>query len=325
MTQQTGIVIIGRNEGERLIASLQSLGEHVRCAVYVDSGSTDGSVEVARGMGAEVVGLDTTIPFTAARARNAGFDALMSAHPRTTFVQFIDGDCSLREGWLAEAAAFLENRRDVAIVCGRRRERYPERSFYNAMCDREWNGPTGEITECGGDFLASVDGFRSVGGFNPGLIAGEEPELCVRLREKGWKIWRLDHEMTWHDANITRFSQWWRRQMRAGHAFAEVSQLHRESASRIWQRPFLRSLVWGLAVPVAVVLLAALFSWQFLFLLLVYPANVAKIALRDNARSADSWRAAFYLVLAKFPEAVGALKYLARGLTGRRQTIIEYK
>jgi GT2 family glycosyltransferase len=324
-TGQVGLVIIGRNEGARLVASLRSLGPYVRQAVYVDSGSTDGSVAAAGDMGANVVELDTDIPFTAARARNAGVEALLSARPAVSLIQFLDGDCSLREDWIAEAVDFLASHPDVAIVCGRRRERYPERSIYNQLCDREWNGRKGPITECGGDFMVRVESFLAVGGFRSDLIAGEEPELCLRLREQGWSIWRLDREMTWHDADITRFGQWWRRQLRAGHAFAEVSRLHRHSPRRIWQRQFLRAIVWGLVIPLVFVGLSVLFGWQFLFLFLIYPMNIVRIAIREDMRSAESWRAAFFSVLAKFPETVGALKFYARRLTGKRQSIIEYK
>jgi GT2 family glycosyltransferase len=323
--RQIGFVVIGRNEGERLIASLTSLGSLRARAVYVDSGSTDGSVAAARRLGATIVELATDIPFTAARARNAGADALLASYPERGFVQFLDGDCSLQEGWVDAAADFLDTHPDAAIVCGRRRERFPERSVYNALCDREWNGPTGSIAECGGDFMIRVSAFREVGGFSPDLIAGEEPELCLRLREKGWGIWRLDREMTWHDANITRFGQWWRRQMRAGHAFAEVSWLHRRSPRRIWQRQFLRAMLWGLALPIAILLLSVCVDWRFLFIALAYPLNVVRIAFRENARSSVSWWSAFYSVLGKFPEAVGGLKFHARRFTGKRQALIEYK
>ena len=38
-------VVIGRNEGARLIACLDSLQGQVRRVVYVDSGSTDGRIK----------------------------------------------------------------------------------------------------------------------------------------------------------------------------------------------------------------------------------------------------------------------------------------
>lgn len=324
IVEQIGLVVIGRNEGQRLIASLRSLGPHVRNAVYVDSGSTDGSVQAAREMGAQVVELATDIPFTAARARNAGVAALVKEHPATGLVQFIDGDCSLADDWLTAAAAFLADRPDVAIVTGRRRERFPDRSFYNELCDREWDGPKGLISECGGDFMIRMADFRAVQGFRAELIAGEEPELCLRLRERGRVIWRLDREMTLHDANIMQLRQWWRRQMRAGHAFAEVSWLHFASPKRIWQRQFLRSMVWGLALPLIAVALAVLLDWRFLLLLLAYPLNVARIAAREGG-SLSAWKSAALSVLGKLPEAAGALKFHSGRLAGKRQALIEYK
>ena len=53
-----GVVVIGRNEGERLRRCLESLGPHLAATVYVDSGSADGSVALARSLGAETVELD---------------------------------------------------------------------------------------------------------------------------------------------------------------------------------------------------------------------------------------------------------------------------
>ena len=76
-----GAVAIGKNEGERLRICLQSLAKQVSRLVYVDSGSSDGSVELARSVEAVVVELDPRIPFTAARARNAGVERLTEIAP----------------------------------------------------------------------------------------------------------------------------------------------------------------------------------------------------------------------------------------------------
>lgn len=318
-----GVVIIGRNEGQRLVDCLDSLGELAARSVYVDSGSSDGSQAMARARGLTVVDLDTTIPFTAARARNAGFEQLINDHdPR--FVQFVDGDCMLDAGWITTAQAFLNERPDVALVCGRRRERYPDRTFFNAMCDREWDGPIGEIAECGGDFLVRAEVFKAVGGFRPDLIAGEEPELCVRLRESGALVWRLPAEMTLHDANIVRLGQWWRRAVRSGHAFAEVSALHRDNAHGIWRRNVLRALGWSAIAPVSL-LLSVILAPAWLLLLLAYPADIARQALRMGASDPENWRAAAFSVLGKFAESQGIAKFYLEKLAGRRALLIEYK
>src|SRR3990167_5804095 len=221
MSSAIGVVVIGRNEVERLERCLASLVGAAGKIVYVDSGSTDASVPMAQGLGVEVVALDMSRPFTAARARNEGFACLQRLQPDIHFVQFVDGDCEVVDDWLAKAQAFLCEHPAVAVVCGRRRERFPQRSIYNRMCDLEWDTPVGEAKACGGDALMRADAFAAVKGFRADLIAGEEPELCVRLRAIGWKVWRLGEEMTLHDAAMTHFSQWWQRTLRGGHAFAE--------------------------------------------------------------------------------------------------------
>ncbi len=221
-----GAVVIGRNEGDRLRICLESILHLAVQTVYVDSGSTDSSVKMARDIGVEVVQLDMSIPFTAARARNEGFNRLLELEPGISYVQFVDGDCEMQHSWSEAALCFLQQHEYVAVVCGRRRERFPERSIYNLLCDIEWNTPIGEAKACGGDAMMRVQAFSGVQGFRNNLIAGEEPELCVRLRQAGWKIWRLVEEMTLHDAAMNRFSQWWKRSVRAGYAFAEGAAIH---------------------------------------------------------------------------------------------------
>lgn len=320
-TPQIGIVIIGRNEGRRLLACLASAGDgHVM--VYVDSGSTDGSVAAASGLGADVIALDMSLPFTAARARNAGFERLTQiASPE--YVQFVDGDCELAPGWIDSAAAFLEANPDYAVACGRRREKFPDASLFNRQCDREWATPVGETQACGGDALMRVSAFESVRGFDGALIAGEEPELCLRLREQGWRIMRLDAEMTRHDAAITRLSQWWKRARRAGHAYAEVSEMHKKSPKRIWAGEPRRALLWAALAPLALFAALALHPGALL-LLLLYPLQIMRLALRDGG-SAFAWGDAALMTLGKFPEALGVLTYHMNRMTGAEARLIEYK
>lgn len=306
-------VVIGRNEGARLVACLAALKGQIDQIVYVDSGSTDGSVLAAQRAGAKVVPLELDKPFTAARARNAGLAAVSDD---AEFIQFLDGDCVLRDGWIDTALAFLGANPDIAVVCGRRRERHPEHSVYNRLIDLEWDTPVGRAKACGGDALMRVQPLRAVGGYRDTLIAGEEPELCVRLRQAGWGIRRLDAEMTWHDADISEMGQWWRRSKRAGHAFAEGAALHGAPPERHWVAETRRALLWGAVLPVFIILLALLVSPWALGLLLIYPAQV----LRLSRSHGIAW--AFFTTLAKFAEAQGALKYYLRRGPAR---IIEYK
>ena len=320
-----GVVAIGRNEGERLRRCLESVMNGAVCVVYVDSGSTDGSAALAAELGASVVSLDMAHPFTAARARNEGAARLAALRPELAFIQFVDGDCTVDSAWLASAQAFLGEHADVAAVCGRRRERFPDRSIYNRLCDIEWNTPIGEAKACGGDVLMRAEALRQVGGYRNDLIAGEEPELCVRLRAKGWRIWRLDAEMTLHDAAITRLGQWWKRAMRSGHAYAEGARLHGAPPECHWVREARSALAWGVALPLAIVAGAALLGPWALLALAVYPLQVARLFGKAEGLPRIRFARAFFLLLGKFAEAAGELRFFARSRRGRPGRLIEYK
>ena len=319
-----GIVAIGRNEGRRLIECLTSVRSVTGNVVYVDSGSTDNSVQAAEEIGAHVIKLDLAKPFTAARARNEGFSKLIALWPNIHVVQFVDGDCTLAPLWIDKAVAFMEQRPDVAIVCGRRRERDPDGSIYNRMLDDEWNTPVGEASACGGDALMRVEAFEGVEGFRPSLIAGEEPELCLRLREDGWKIWRLDEEMTLHDAAMHSFTQWWLRSVRSGYAFAEVSRLHRASPIAIWRSEVVRAIVWAGILPLLIGV-GTLISPYALWITLAYPLQVFQIGIRRVATSSDRWSYAMLSVPGKFAQLLGILKFYWRNLRDQPPQLIEYK
>ena len=325
---QIGLVAIGRNEGHRLSQCLVSALENVNLIVYVDSGSTDNSVALARGLGVEVVNLDLTLPFTAARARNAGLERLLQVCPSIEFVQFVDGDCELVPGWLNQAQQVLLAQHEIAVVCGRRRERYPNLTIYNQLCDLEWDTPIGETKACGGDAMMRVTAFQQMGGFKPDLIAGEEPELCVRLRQAKWKVWRLDAEMTLHDAQMTHFRQWWQRTVRAGHAYAEGSWLHGRSPECHWRRESLSIWFWSLLLPLSVLSLAWLTRGVSLLLLLAYLAMMIRIFthLRQQNRSGkQALLYAGFCVLGKFALLNGTLKFWQNQLLGNKSRLIEYK
>jgi GT2 family glycosyltransferase len=315
-TPVVGFVLIGRNEGERLVAALAALPRDRGPVVYVDSGSTDASVANAHAIGATVVELDMTIPFTAARARNAGFAALPD--PKPGFVQFIDGDCALQPGWVEAALTALQQMPKAALVFGRTRERFPEVSVYNRLIDAEWNVPVGKALSCAGNAMMRSEVFITSGGFNPALIAGEDPEFCLRLRKAGWEIWRIDHEMTRHDAAMTRFSQWWNRNRRAGHAYAEGAAMHGAPPERHFVRETRRAILWGGVIP-AVALIGALISPLALLLLLIYPLQVLRLVPSLGLARA------FFLTLGKFPELHGVVEYLWRRVFGRKARLIEYK
>lgn len=318
-----GVVIIGRNEGNRLVACLDSLVSLIPQVVYVDSGSTDNSLIEAINRGAHTVSLDMTKPFTAARARNAGFDELIKLFPSVEFVQFVDGDCVANPKWILTAYDFLISNAKVAVVCGRRRELYPQKSIYNDLCDHEWNTPIGEAKACGGDAMMRVNVFKFVGGYRASLIAGEEPELCIRIRQAGYTVWRIDAEMTLHDAGMTKLIQWWKRAVRTGYAFAEGAYLHGAAPEFHWVIESRRVLFWGALLPITILTLV-LFNWKSgLILLLIYPIQICRLAI--SVKHSKNWIIAVHLVSSKFPEMLGQIKFYRTLFFGKQSKLIEYK
>jgi len=326
--QRVGVVAIGRNEGERLKRCIRSLPEGLARAVYVDSGSRDGSVEFARAASVEVLPLDMSTPFTAARARNAGWQRLQALHPTVEYVQFLDGDCELDPAWLPAAIAVLDAEESIAVVCGRRREIAPAESVFNRLCDMEWNTPVGDAAACGGDALMRMTALTAAGGYDPTLIAGEEPELCLRLRRMGHRVRRVDEDMTRHDAAIRRWSQWWLRNARAGHAYAEGFHRYGREPEQLYRREVASNVAWGIGVPtlsLGLVLptLGGSLSLLGLYGVLYRRIRADRLSRGDSPEDATLY--ARYTVLGKVPQARGAIQFYSRLLRHEPASLIEYK
>ena len=328
----TGVVIIGRNEGTRLAACIRSIRASAPAGtpiVYVDSASTDQSVQVAQENGAEIVQLNPAVAFTAARARNAGAEFLLNRHPELVFLQLADGDTEMHPRWMVHAMDYLRHHPAVAVVCGRRRERSPEASVYNLLADMEWDTPIGAAEEFGGDSLMRVEAFRKAGGYRAEFIAGEEPDLAARLRLAGHGIVRLNHEMTLHDLGMTRFMQWWRRTVRSGHALAQLAHTHGGEPLYFYRGPWRSTLFWGLAVPAGILFLIVVATWWAIFLLpLAYAYLLARV-MRYRLRRGDDRDSAFaygiFTTIGKFPQLVGLVRFYRNRWSKRQSTIIEYK
>jgi len=325
-----GIVVIGRNEGERLIDCLKSV-QGVGCPlVYVDSGSVDGSAKRAQEFCETVVELDPRRAFSAARARNEGFAALMHAHPEIAFVQFVDGDCTLLPGWLERACEAVDADGARAVVIGRLVELRPEASIYNHLCALEWQSPDGELGNSGmlgGIMFVRTSVFARLNGFNENVIAGEDSEFAVRVAGAGFKVTKISAKMATHDADIRRFGQWWRRAVRSGHAIAQRFSLSTPGVARDCARERRSVLVWGIALPLAILLLAP-FTYGASLLLaagyLVLDRRIQRYRLAQGDSRSDARLYARFVVLGKFAEAIGLIRFHINNFAGRFR-IIEYK
>ena len=329
-----GIVVIGRNEGERLKLCLDSLADVDAPLLYVDSNSSDASVALVQELGIAVLELDPAKPLSAARARREGFRQLLSDHSSLEYVFFVDGDCQIVPTWPQLALEFLDRNTNVGAVCGRRRELHPQQSVYNYLCDVEWDTPSGEAQAVGGDAIYRCSAYREAGEFDSSVAAGEEPELCKRLRDRGWKIWRLDAEMTIHDAAMTRFGQWWKRQVRTGYAGLDVErrfQLH------IFDRILKSACFWGLAIPLFSAAIAVALGWLgsawwaiawLALAVFAYVLQTLRIAWHVTDPQAHCWyrlQYGFFTMLSKLPIALGALRQFVEAVRGKQAQLLEYK
>jgi GT2 family glycosyltransferase len=281
---RVGIIVIGRNEGERLRRAFTSLPLKDVPVLYVDSGSTDGSIELAHTLSVHVHCLDPAQPFSPARARGEGISRLLQIAPDIRFVQFLDGDCELSPDWLTQAVAYLEQHPEVAIVCGLLAETAPEQSLYNRLSPQNWKLSVGEITACGGVFMIRRECYEEVGGFNPTLITREERELCARIRSASYRVVRLDTLMAKHDSSLLTFCQWWTRAVWGGYGDAlsiAVNPNNCESRQRL-----LRYMLGPLATIILIVVgLIGLLLWSvwfglaWLLAMLIQGQQFARIAI----------------------------------------------
>jgi glycosyltransferase involved in cell wall biosynthesis len=325
------IVVIGRNEGERLARCLES----IRAAralpeptelIYVDSHSTDGSPDWAASYGAKVVGLGPG-RLSAARARNAGWQA-----GTAPFVLFLDGDTILHPEFVQRALKEFSDP-SVSVVFGHRREIRPDTSFYNRVLDLDWIAPLGDSDFCGGDSIMRRETLEQTNGFNPELIAGEEPDLCRRIRGMGGRILHIDAPMTGHDLAMHRFNQYWRRATRTGYAYAEISARYRDTPDPLWSRESRKNLKQGslyilLFVAIAVTALV-LHSW-----IPVVAAALGGVAVCVRSAMLSRWKNVPWGTLLLFgvhshiqhvPILLGQLSYLWRSSRGQSRVLIEYK
>lgn len=329
-TATVGIVVIGRNESQRLSSSLQSMQSSKCPLIYVDSGSTDHSVTIAEPLVDAVLELDPARPFSAARARNEGFERLTALFPTLELIQFVDGDCVLSEGWLEAAKQSMLDDTKRAVIIGHLQECNPDISIYNRLCALEWKSPAGDLKNfgaLGGIFMVRVDVFRELGGFNASVIAGEDSEFGVRLSLAGYKVTKIDHDMAIHDANMTTFSQWWTRAVRAGHAIGQRAHLNGKSSVKDCVQERKSTLFWGIAIPLLAFLLLIPTRGASILMLLAYLALALKVYLfrrKQNENANDAIIYAKFIVLAKFANGLGLLKFYFNRFK-QRYEIIEYK
>ncbi len=304
-------VIIGRNVEKTLKSCIESVeaSQYTRGKVkiiYVDGGSSDASVLIARAVpDVEVIEIGDVQP-TPGLGRNLGFRA-----GSAPFIQFIDADTTLSPDWLQVGTKHMAE--GVGAVFGQRKEAKRDATRYNMIADIEWTPLTGDAF--GGDVLIRRSVIEERGGYDEDMVAGEDPELAQRIVKAGHKIIHVAAPMTEHDIDMHRWDQWWRRAYRTGYGFASVQKRHPGACHEEMQRILRRGGVSVLAIIVGVIL-AAFSSWWLLLwlgaaLLILWP-RIFKIEQFQKARGIPLDEAALYAwhcSLVVVPQFFGVMRY----------------
>lgn len=325
------IVVIGRNEGSRLERCLESIGAMRSPGptelIYVDSNSCDGSADIAAAAGAKVIVLSSSHP-TAAAGRNAGW---RNAH--APLILFLDGDTILDSNFVVESLSEFRDPR-VSIVFGNRRETNSRGSLYNRVLDLDWISPhMGESEHCGGDALVRADVLEEVGGYDDRLIAGEEPDMCRRIRGRGYLIVHVNRPMTGHDLAITSVKQYWRRAVRSGYAYAEIAHRYRHTSLPFWRRESRLNLFHSaFLMVVGIAGVASALATHFSALLAIPGLIIAVLAMRTAVRfqwKSDHWSTLLWYGLHShvqhIPISIGQIQFWRDQWSGRIPALIEYK
>ncbi len=262
------VVIIGLNEekiiGECLSSVLElNLSDCTLEFIYVDSGSTDKSIEIVETFSnVRVVNLNDANP-SAAKARNLGVSLTNGE-----FIQFVDGDSILDEQWLKKALPILSSDNSIGAVFGAIEEVGKQSNIYMKVCQFDWYMPPGDYRLCGGNALWKRTVFDEVGLFDGGLIAGEEPDLCFRVRQNGYRIVCIDTPMVKHDLDMHYFKDYWNRSVRSGTAYAIIAMRYRKTQEKLWFKEMIRNFsevfIWLLLLVFGI-----FYSWKIAITLLV--------------------------------------------------------
>ena len=101
--------------------------------------------------------------------------------------------------------------------------------------------------------------------------------------------------------------------------------LHGAPPERHWVQESKRAWIWGLVIPLIALLLSLISVKWGLLCLLIYPIQVIRLAKHNSMSGKEAWMRAFFLVLGKFPEMVGQVKFFQRVCSGKQGSLIEYK
>ncbi len=320
----TGVVVVATNDNASPKTAIHSAGDG-RAIVFVAVGGAPDATAIAKSAGAVIAeGPDRSFS-PAGRARNAGYRQLKKIAPHLQYVQFVDAETTLDPDWIETAEKFMARRPEVSIVAGGLKTHSGSNMALASTGARNHADEEGEI-QCvlGGSALMRVESFEAAGGFRGDLLTAETVDLCIRLRRRGARIWRLDETMGLRQP-ASKSVGWWSQSRQRGFDNAYCASLHGGPPERVGMLDTVLAVVWGFIFPAAVIIAATLGAVLATKLspatppimiagaILAFGAGV--FALRIAASiifrgvfKLSSWKTAVPIVMGRAPEFLGACK-----------------
>jgi glycosyltransferase involved in cell wall biosynthesis len=262
---ELAVVLISKNQAWNIGRLIESIILRTACVpsremVLVDSASTDDTVATASMYAINVLRLRPDQPLSPAAGRYVGYK-----HTSAPLVLFLDGDMELCAGWLERALKVLRSQPDVAVVTGLTVDVWPAtKAADSAEAEPSLEYSTGltEVPYIAGAGLYRRQALEHVGSFNPYLYSDEEPELCIRIRQAGYRIVQLDTPIAYHYSTpseaLSTLVNRWRRNLYLG---AGQCLRYHFGTKTFW--PYLRERGYGCVPGVGLAAGILGFGWSF--------------------------------------------------------------
>lgn len=191
------VVIIGRNEEQFIGGAIESVlrvQTHIPNLeiIFADSASTDRSIEIAKQYPIRILQLRKEWPLSVAAGRFTGY-----LHSHGEYVFFQDGDSFAEPDWLVQAVGFMEAHPEYGAVAGVLDEKYVD-AYGNCIggvanvFEQDLSRRVCDCKNLGGIALYRRRAMQVAGPVNPYLPTAEDHELCMRIRNAGFKVARVE-------------------------------------------------------------------------------------------------------------------------------------
>lgn len=278
--------------------------------IYVDSSSSDKTLELVREFNnITIVHLDDEKP-NAAKARNAGWKIA-----KYNWVHFLDADSYLKPDWIGSIHREMQGKQ---ILSGGLVEREPHKNYFHEMADLDWQQSLGNISgntaakskSFGGNVMIKKEILLETGGFNEDLFAGEDSDLSYRIREKGYSIYFFPKIMASHDIQTGNMKSYTKRIFRTGIVYTSLAVKYMGKKEKLFLKEVVRLSANSIFL-ISGILVLGLTEFTFTGLLLTaIPLKIFARNIKKDRPISVSVKYNFHLLMCYIIQFMGSLRFM---------------